>query len=262
MTESLGSVDPNKKLQAYLDMDNDFWSFLKGHRFDLHYLVRDLKTGPLIRRPLVHVLEAPTVREQVVNFLEKETDLWDRALNPKLAFADLEEAWEQVFEELRPLVQSTFGFVSPVPTREAYRNVVEMFRGPSQPMITLRIFRRIYTSYVLRTPCNVGCASSATDPCGDTIGGVIIRRFKDSVRIEDTQYANFKWYELRGMPLQAFKLLVMVHTALFVADMADSRTGQQRIGAFLATCQDRFLHIVNHGKDDLSLNRQKVDTEE
>lgn len=248
MTESPGSVHPTVKLQytVYVTVK----PIPVGSR-------EEVTSGPLIRRPLVHVLEAETVREPLVSFLEKETDLWDRALNPDLPFAELEEAWIQVLKDVRPLIHFTLGKVVP----EKLLLIVDgESRGPAQGVITPRIFRRIYKDSVLKEPCDIGCVNFPTDSCGDVINGVFNRRFQDSIGIEDKSYSNSTWQELRGWNLRAFVLLAMVHTGLFVADLADSQVGQRKIGTFLATCQNRLFQMVNYGKDGLLLNAQEVDT--
>lgn len=248
MTESLGCVHPTVKVQytVYVTVKPIPVSSRE-----------EVTSGPLIRRPLVHVLDAETVREPLVSFLERETDLWNRALNPNLPFAELEEAWIQVLKDVRPLIHFTLGKVVP---EKPLHTLDGESRGPSEVVITPRVFRRIYKDSVLKEPCDVGCVNFPTDSCGDVINGVFDRRFQDSIGIEDKAYGNSTWQHLRGVHLRAFVLLVMVHTGLFVADIAGSRLGQRKISTFLATCQNRFFHIVNYGKDDLLLNAQEVDT--
>ena len=219
--------------------------------------------GPVLNWTYLHSLQSAYRRRKVSEFLEERHGLWDRALDASLPLADLEEAWAQVFEELRDPLGAPFVIKSEFVDRDTVDKTVY---GPSEVVITPRVFRRIYTHFALE-PFKMDFPASSgvweRRECHltkDAVKALMHRRFHDLVGIEDESYPDSTWQQLRGLNLRAFVLLVAIHTVLFVADAADSCDGQQKIGTFLATCEERLFDVVNHRKDGLGLETQEEDT--
>lgn len=124
--------------------------------------------------------------------------------------------------------------------------------------IDVQVFRRMYYEYALSFPCAQSCIQVRNtigfDLCGRSLEDLMKRRFNDVLGMGKISYPDSMWQELRGLNYRAFALLYVMHTVLFLADTVQSVTAQRRVSLMLGTCQDRLLHMVNTGVDNMSLN--------
>lgn len=212
--------------------------------------------GPVLSRKLSHLeLNDPTVRELVKNFLEKESANWDRALDVSRPFSDLEKAWTELFDELRSSCDLDFTWLAAMDPRYIRAKVPNR---AAKVTVDLGIFRRMYYDYALSFPCVQVCADVLRDRCGDALRELMDRRFEELPGMDGTSYPDSTWQELRGLNFRAFALLYCMQTVLFLADIVRSQAGQERASIVLGTCQDRLLHMVNTGVDEVARNAKKL----
>lgn len=217
-------------------------------------------SGPGPVRKLFHLeLNDPTVRRKLNEFLGKRSPAWFAAQNTRNPFLKLEKAWTELLEELRS--DCNLG-VTWLATLDSQLFGADQYDMPPEVQLDHGVFRRMYFDYVLGFPCADLCGQTrsvmAPDPCGDALGQLIKWRFNDGVGVEGSSDPEPTWRCLRGVNLRAFLLLCRMYTVVFLADMVDSRVGQERVSLVLGICRDRLLHLVNTGVDDVSRNTKSV----
>ena len=212
-------------------------------------------------RRLLHVeLQDPTVRRKLTEFLGKRSDTWFRAQDANAPISKLETAWRELWKKL--CSDCNLGVAS-LATLDSALFGADQCNMAAEMRIDLPLFRRMYYDYALGSSCSDTCVGIRSDlgldPCGDVLQDAMKWRFDDVLGTEGSSHLESTWRQLRGLNLRAFALLFVMHTVLFLADMVgDCAVGQERVSLVLGICQDRLLHIVNTGVDDISRNTKSV----